>query len=52
MLLLNLIFSERLIVRLKYSLYSLGQISRSLVQAVGGEGGWQTGGLCSDLIGV
>jgi len=24
----------------------------SLVQAVDGEGGWQAGGLCSDLIGA
>jgi len=43
-------FYERLIVRLIYSLYSLGQLGQSLVQAVEDEGGWQTGGLCSDLI--
>ena len=38
--------------RLTHSLYSLGEFGQSLVQAVDGEGGWQTGGLCSDLIGA
>jgi len=28
------------------------KIDQSLVQDVEGEGGWQTGGLCSDMIGA
>jgi len=30
----------------------LDKLAGHLFQAVEGEGGWQTGGLCSDLIGA